>query len=235
MPSISLGLEARVHAWRCAPRSMRAPASTCRSRACSRSRRRRQWRICRAEILAWSPRRLLSAAAFPEISPVRIFLFCLYPSGDGSRRAKSLQGGSTHAFIPAAPMRPGFAVTFASSPKRGRRGAGCALHPRSRVLIALKRLHTSIQVKRRTLRHPLRNGVTAYFVLFPVGRARCHRRPAAHCCRPDASLRGVGTTRLDRTRADPFAFETAASIASRAPRVVTMAIRPSDGCETEEI
>jgi hypothetical protein len=28
-----------------------------------------------------------------------------------------------------------------------------------------------------TLRHPLRNGFTAYFVLSPVERACCHRHP----------------------------------------------------------
>jgi hypothetical protein len=45
-----------------------------------------------------------------------------------------------------------------------------------------------------------------------------------------ASRRQDHTTSL--YAAEPFAVETAASIASRAPRVVTMAIRPSGGRET---
>jgi hypothetical protein len=36
------------------------------------------------------------------------------------------------------------------------------------ALLAQQKLHTSIQVKRRTLRHPLRNGFTAYNVISLV-------------------------------------------------------------------
>jgi hypothetical protein len=70
-------------------------------------------------------------------------------------------------------------------------------------------------------------------VLFPVERACCHRRPQ------EAYFPGAfrqHTRRQNHTTspyaADPFAFGNAASIASRAQRVVTMAIRPSCGRET---
>src|SRR5215204_1434840 len=48
-----------------------------------------------------------------------------------------------------------------------------------------------------------------------------------------ASIRGARTTRLDRTQQN-IRLWTAASIASRAQRVVTMAIRPSCGHETSD-
>src|SRR5437762_13387083 len=54
-------------------------------------------------------------------------------------------------------------------PLRNREGAGktgCLLHPPSRVRFALTKVHTSIQGS-GTLRPSLRNGFTAYFVLFP--------------------------------------------------------------------
>jgi hypothetical protein len=53
------------------------------------------------------------------------------------------------------------------------------------------------------------------------------KRPA----RLSASIRGARTTRLDRTQQN-IRLWTAASITSRAQRVVTMAIRPSGGHET---
>jgi hypothetical protein len=49
-----------------------------------------------------------------------------------------------------------------------------------------------------------------------------------------ASIRGARTTRLGRTQ-QPIRLWNAASIASRAQRVVTMAIRPSCGHETLDI
>ena len=42
-------------------------------------------------------------------------------------------------------MRPSFARNFPPSQTEGAGKTGCALHPRSRVRIALSRLHTSIQ------------------------------------------------------------------------------------------
>jgi hypothetical protein len=54
--------------------------------------------------------------------------------------------------------------------------------------------------ERRTLRHPLRNGFTAYFVLSPVERACCHRHQREIFRQLGASIRGARTTRLDRTQ-----------------------------------
>jgi hypothetical protein len=43
-----------------------------------------------------------------------------------------------------------------------------------------KKTHTSIQVQRRAIRHSLRNGFTAYFVLSPAIGLSCHRRPTGY-------------------------------------------------------
>ena len=62
--------------------------------------------------------------------------------------------------------RPRFAFSFALSKSEGAGKTGCLLHPRSRVRFAQTKGHTSIQGS-GTLRPSLRNGFTAYFVLFP--------------------------------------------------------------------
>jgi hypothetical protein len=110
------------------------------------------------------------------------------------------QGGVRHAF--AFPRRVFARACGLVAPllERGRRGAGVRAAPAISCACLRKNIAHEHTGQRRTLRHPLRNGVTAYFVLFPVERACCHRQPAAHCCRPDASLRGARTTRLDRTQ-----------------------------------
>jgi hypothetical protein len=81
--------------------------------------------------------------------------------------------------------------------KEGAGNAGCALHPRSRV----QKLHiwrTRAYRAAGTLRHPLRNGFTAYFVLSPVNglvaTVACGNLPQAW-----RQHRGARTTRLDRT------------------------------------
>jgi hypothetical protein len=85
--------------------------------------------------------------------------------------------------------------------------------------------------ERRTLRHPLRNGFTAYIVLSPVSGL-------VVTVTMQISLQGLApaSRRQDHTTspyaAEPFAFGNTASIASRAQRVVTMAIRPSCRRET---
>src|SRR5256885_8216964 len=86
------------------------------------------------------------------------------------------------------------------------------------------------------VRHPLRNGFTAYFVLSPVERACCHRRRQHTCCQLSASIAAPGphdlAVRLGvfvRRQKTP---DAKASTASRAPRVVTIMIRPSCGRET---
>ncbi len=58
----------------------------------------------------------------------------------------------------------------------GAGNAGCTLHPRSRVRLAHKEKHTSIQVQRRQSRHPLRNGFTAYIALSSGTGLSCPRR-----------------------------------------------------------
>ena len=73
-----------------------------------------------------------------------------------------------------------FANSFAPLRKEGAGNAGCALHPRSRVpKTALWR--TRAYRAAETLRHPLRNGFTAYFALSPVNGLVCHRRPREAC------------------------------------------------------
>src|SRR5256886_16929243 len=74
------------------------------------------------------------------------------------------------------------------------------------------------------VRHPLRNGVTAYFVLSPVERACCHRHLRKH-----PTGLAPASRRQDHTTS-PYALafssgtknvpDAKASITSRAPRVV---------------
>src|SRR3954471_5126864 len=75
----------------------------------------------------------------------------------------------------------------------------------------------------------LRNGFTAYGVISPAGRARCHRRPleALASRELDASLGRQDHTLLPYASA-PFVKGTVASIATR-PTIVAIMIRPSVG------
>jgi hypothetical protein len=73
-----------------------------------------------------------------------------------------------------------------------------------------KEMHTSIQVQRETLRHSLRNGLTAYAALSPATSSSCHRRPRIDGERPARSggfafanltpATGARTTRFCRTQ-----------------------------------
>ena len=75
---------------------------------------------------------------------------------------------------------------------------------------AKKEMHTSIQVQRETLRHSLRNGLTAYAALSPATSSSCHRRPRIDGERPARSggfafanltpATGARTTRFCRTQ-----------------------------------
>ncbi len=129
--------------------------------------------------------------------------------------------------------------------KEGAGNAGCTLHPRSRVLIARKETHTSIQVQRR------QSGIPCAMVLrlMPCSPRRrilvCHRHHADQRANRSgwidftsadlAPATGVRTTRFCRTRSAPFVLrargiahemrlalrlpcapDAAASIASRA-------------------
>ena len=89
------------------------------------------------------------------------------------------------------------------------------------------------------VRHPLRNGFTAYFVLSPVERACCHR----HFTENFPQSLAPASRRQDHTTS-PYALafrpakkppDAKASITSRAPRVVTIMIRPSCGRETGRV
>src|SRR5438093_906395 len=81
------------------------------------------------------------------------------------------------------------------------------------------------------VRHPLRNGFTAYFVLSPVERACCHRRRRDTSRQLSASIAAPGphdfAVRLGVfVRRDHSHLTPKASTASRAPRVVTIMITP---------
>ena len=78
--------------------------------------------------------------------------------------------------------------------------------------------------------HPtsLRNGFTAYNVISPAGRARCHRRPSEALASSELDAdRGVRTTRLYRTQQRRSLSALPASTATR-PTIVTIMIRPSE-------
>ena len=102
----------------------------------------------------------------------------------GLRRPSPQRRGSRECRVRAAP-----AVSC----------AGCA-----------KEMHTSIQVQRETLRHSLRNGLTAYAALSPATSSSCHRRPRIDGERPARSggfafanltpATGARTTRFCRTQ-----------------------------------
>jgi hypothetical protein len=62
---------------------------------------------------------------------------------------------------------PRFASSFAPEKSEGAGKTGCLLHPRSRVRFAQTKLAHEHTGQRETLRPSLRNGFTAYFVLFP--------------------------------------------------------------------
>jgi hypothetical protein len=103
--------------------------------------------------------------------------------------------------FPRRDLRPSFVISLPLLRTEGAGNAGCTLHPRSRVpRIAHFGAHEHTG-SAETLRHPPRNVFTAYFVLSPVERACCHRRPRETCF-PGAfrQHRGARTTRLRRTQ-----------------------------------
>ena len=86
--------------------------------------------------------------------------------------------------------------------------------------------------QRRTLRHPLRNGFTAYNALSPVsGLVVTVALEKLASKELSASIAAPGPHDF-AVRSRTIRLWTAASIASRAQRVVTMAIRPSGERET---
>src|SRR6266481_1228556 len=100
--------------------------------------------------------------------------------------------------IPASNFKHQFAFSRREAPevlherpsrKEGAGNAGCALHPRSRVQKCTKGNAHEHTGSAETLRHPPRNGFTAYIVLSPATNSSCHRR-----CRLDG---GIGSGRID--------------------------------------
>src|SRR2546421_9570881 len=142
----------------------------------------------------------------------------------------------------AARFRPSDANSVASPSKQRAQGMPGARCTRGLVCQKCALRRTRAYRAAETLRHPLRNGFTAYFVLSPVERACCHRRRRDTSRRLSASIAAPGPhdfavrSRPDFAkrlrRATTIRLWRAASIASRAQRVVTMAIRPSGGHET---
>jgi hypothetical protein len=126
---------------------------------------------------------------------------------------------------------PGLAVSLLLSWREGAGVPGCALHPRSRVPACARILHTSIQGSGEHSDIPCAMVLrltscssrwSELVVTVSRQRTAADLTPAYAAPEPhDLTVRS-GNIRL----------WTAASIASRAQRVVTMAIRPSCGHET---
>ena len=90
----------------------------------------------------------------------------------------SARPGMTSGDILAAQFASELVQSCRASEDRGRRECRVRAAPAVSCANAqAKKLHTSIQVKRRTHRHPLRNGFTAYIVLSLVRALGCHHRP----------------------------------------------------------
>ena len=89
------------------------------------------------------------------------------------------------------PICPRLAIEFPYPPNRGRRECRVHAAPAVSCAIGTKNAHTSIQGS-GGIRHSLRNGFTAYIVLSPAGRARCHRRQRNCFHQLDASIGASG-------------------------------------------
>ena len=143
----------------------------------------------------------------------------------------------TTKIILATRFRPSCASTLPPSKIEGAGNAGCALHPRSRVPKCVKKAHTSIQVSGGSPTSPAQ-------WLYGLLRAL----PGERAFLPPSPLRRLllksltpASRRQDHTTS-PYALafssgaknapDAKASTASRAPRVVTIMIRPSCGRET---
>jgi hypothetical protein len=98
-------------------------------------------------------------------------------------------------------FRPGYAISLLPLGKRGRRGAGCALHPRSRVPRNCALAHTSIQGSGEhtdipcamVLRLTSCSSRWSELVVTVAPKKRTSQELFA-------SIRGARTTRLDRTQ-----------------------------------
>ncbi len=158
-------------------------------------------------------------------------------------------------------MRPRFAGFPRPLWTEGAGKTGCPLHPRSRVQIAQKKPHTSIQVQPTASRPSLRSGLTAYTALSLETNSSCLHRPRIdgeasarsgdvasakldcsngsqdHTVLPYAAC-AVRLARCNHSRKSPCGSHLAptppASTASH-PAFVTIATRPSYRDETRTI
>jgi hypothetical protein len=135
--------------------------------------------------------------------------------------------------------------------QEGAGNAGCALHPRSRAQIG-ERMRARAYRLSGGIRHPLRDGFTAYAALSPVTGLCCHRHLAHTCARLDASVGASGPhgfavrSNVVRPARPPIAHEiqpalrprmhadALASTTSR-PAFVTTRDRPSCRNETAAV
>jgi hypothetical protein len=92
--------------------------------------------------------------------------------------------------IVAARIAPELLRRLPPSKARGRREAGCTLHPRSRVPNCAKKAHTSIQVQRRHSGFPCAVGYGLFRALpgerafLPPSLAETSRKPSASIAAP---------------------------------------------------
>ena len=130
-------------------------------------------------------------------------------------------------------MCPRLAIEFPQPSGQRAQGMPGARCTRGLVCQKVRIRRTRAYRAAETLRHPLRNGFTAYFVLSPVSEfwfvtVVCGTLPANL-----APATGVRTTRLGRTlrrfRPTQKAPDAEASITVPALRIVTIAKRPSCG------
>ena len=92
----------------------------------------------------------------------------------------------------AARFRPSYYKFVASPSKQRAQGMPGARCTRGLVCKKLHIWRTRAYRAAEAVRHPLRNGFTAYFVLSPVSGLFCHRRRQHTCCRLSASIAAPG-------------------------------------------
>jgi hypothetical protein len=162
---------------------------------------------------------------------------CCELSGRGLLDAPHSRGMTTewaHLRIPATLTRPSPASEASSREERAQGMPGVWLHPQPCVRIKKAHKHSHHRY-RRNIDIPCAMVLTAYIVRAParpafVSPSLAHHRsaslaPASRAPGPHALAVRVATLVLRRF----------ASIASRAPRVVTIAIRPSSSRRDESI
>ena len=95
--------------------------------------------------------------------------------GFRARAKKEARPGMTAVSVPAAQMRPSLCHNVPLSKSEGAGNAGCALHRRSHAQWR-EWMRARAYGLSGGIRHPLRNGLTAYAVLSPATNSSCHRR-----------------------------------------------------------